>query len=76
MKQNIGTGDKIVRGILGLFLIYLASLSYKTSLFVSGAAFVFGFLLIVTSMFGFCFIYRIFNFSTKHSPENPGGGMQ
>lgn len=66
MKKNIGIGDKIARGVLGLFLIYIASVNYSSSTLLSVIAFVFGLYLILTSMFERCFFYKLFGISTKH----------
>lgn len=70
MKQNIGTVDKMIRGVLGLFLIYIAAANFQNGV-LSGIAFVIGFLLILTSMFGFCFLYKLLGVSTKHQKNSP-----
>lgn len=69
MRQNIGTVDKIIRGVLGLFLIYIASVNYGSSAVISAIAFVAGLILILTSMFGFCLLYKSVGFSTKHEDK-------
>ena len=66
MKKNIGVGDKIARGVLGLFLVYIASANYSSSAVLSIIAFVFGLYFILTSMFERCFFYSLFGISTKH----------
>lgn len=70
MKQNIGTVDKAIRGVVGLFLIYIAAANFQNKL-LSGVAFVIGFVLILTSMFGVCLLYRLFGISTKHEKNPP-----
>ncbi len=71
MKKNIGTVDKIVRGILGLVLIYLGVSLYATNQVLSIVLFIIGLLLIITSMTGFCFLYTVFGVSTKKNVIEP-----
>ena len=57
MKKNIGVGDMIVRGVLGLFLVWVAAANYPSGLVVSAISFVLGLYLIITSMLRKCFFY-------------------
>jgi hypothetical protein len=70
MKQNVGAVDKMIRGVVGLFLIYIAAANFQNGV-LSGIAFVIGFLLILTSMFGFCPLYKLLGISTKHEKNPP-----
>lgn len=69
MKHNIGTMDKIIRGALGLFFMYIAAMNYGTAMTLSIIAFVIGFLLLLTSMFRFCFLYSLLGISTLHEKK-------
>jgi len=71
MKKNVGTVDKIVRGILGLVVIYLGVFFYATSSVLSIVLFVIGLLLIITSMTGFCFLYTLIGVNTKKDVIEP-----
>jgi len=71
MKKNVGTVDKIVRGILGLILIYLGVFFYATNLVLSIILFIVGLLLIITSMTGFCFFYTLIGVNTKKDVMEP-----
>ncbi len=65
-RQNISAVDKIVRGVVGLLLVYLASSSYASARALSAVAFILGLYAIITSMFGVCLAYKLFGISTKH----------
>ena len=65
MKTNESNTDRIIRGIIGLALLLIALFAVtdgtlKAVLIVLGAVALF------TAATGFCLIYRLFNFSTKH----------
>lgn len=66
MKKNIGLGDAIARGFLGLFLVWVAAANYPSRIVVSIIAFIFGLLFIATSVIRRCFLYSLFGISTKH----------
>lgn len=70
MKQNIGVLDKVVRGVLGLGCVYIAANIYADARATSIIFFIIGFVLIITSMTGFCLIYKLFGIRTKK--ENSG----
>ncbi|MEW6617183.1 MAG: DUF2892 domain-containing protein [Patescibacteria group bacterium] len=71
MKKNVGTVDKIIRGILGLVFIYFGVFFYTTSVVLSIVLFVIGLLLIITSMTGFCFLYTLIGVNTKKDTVIP-----
>lgn len=65
MIKNIGSVDKVIRIIIGLFLVYYAIANYNTSMVWSVIAGIVGLGLIITVFTGFCFLYKIFGISTK-----------
>ena len=68
MIKNIGTIDRIVRGILALVLIYLAYTLFASSLVWSVILFAFGIFLILEVIFGICLLYKILGIDTaKHN---------
>lgn len=71
MKKNVGTVDKIIRGILGLILIYLGVFFYATSQVLSIILFIVGLGFIITSMTGFCFLYTLLGVNTKKDVIEP-----
>lgn len=63
---NIGREDKLIRIILGTIIVvasFYSGFYYKTWLGVVG------FVLLVTSFTGFCFIYKIFGVSTLRGKD-------
>ncbi len=68
MTFNVGTPDRIVRVILGLFLI-AAPFVTGWALFASptwtGGAVLVGLVLVATGAIRFCPAYRLFNLSTS-----------
>jgi hypothetical protein len=72
MKRNIGLVDKIMRGAVGLLLVYIASMNYRGNPKLSVIAFFLGLYSIATSMFGVCPLYKLVGLSTKHiETQNP-----
>lgn len=69
MVKNVGTVDKVIRIIVGLFLVYFAIVNYSTSMVLAIIAGIVGLVLIITVFTGFCFLYKVFGIST-----NKGGG--
>ncbi len=69
MEKNIGTVDKIIRGIVGLVLIFVAANDYVGSNVFSVIIFILGLIFIFESMFGFCFIYKIFGINTNKNRD-------
>lgn len=70
MIKNIGSVDKVIRIIIGLFLIYYAIANYSISMVWAIIAGVIGLGFIVTVFTGFCFIYKIFGISTDKEGNN------
>lgn len=70
MKPNVGLIDKIIRGLIGLGLIYVARLIYAEHLILSIIVFVLALVAIVTSFTGFCLFYKVFGISTKKPQKN------
>jgi len=70
MKPNVGLIDKIIRGLIGLGLIYVASLTYAGHLILSIIVFVLALVAIITSFTGFCLFYKIFGIDTNKSQKN------
>lgn len=73
MNKNIGTVDKVVRMIIGLFLVYYAIANYSVSMTWTIVSGIVGLGLIITVFTGFCIIYKIFGISTR---KNEGGISQ
>jgi hypothetical protein len=73
MEKNIGTLDKIIRGIVGLVLIFVAANDYVGSDVFSVIIFVLGLIFIFESMFGFCFIYKMFGINTNKNKDRKEG---
>lgn len=62
MKTNMADWDRIIRIVLGFIFITLAII--KGSLWwIVGAI---GVIFIVTSIIGYCPLYAVFGFKTKH----------
>ncbi len=65
MIKNIGTVDKVIRIIVGLFLVYYAIMNYADSMTLAIIAGIAGLILLITAFTGFCYLYKIFGISTK-----------
>jgi hypothetical protein len=64
MKKNEGKLDRIIRFILGIFCFYLGYVVFSFG--ILGVLFYFfGFLLVITSLTGYCGIYSIFGINTN-----------
>ncbi len=65
MKANEGLWDRVIRVIVGVFLVYWGffsgSLQGTTGVIVG----VIGLIPLLTGIVGFCPLYTLFNFSTK-----------
>jgi hypothetical protein len=66
MKQNVGIIDRIIRVLLAIGLFYVAMTWPMTSA-IRIILSVVGGLLLVTSVTGFCLIYKLFGWSTLKS---------
>lgn len=65
IQQNENTTDRIVRAVMGVFLLVLGFFYFYDSVF-GVVLVVVGGVLLVTAATGFCLLYKIFgNFSTK-----------
>jgi hypothetical protein len=64
MKKNEGKLDRIIRFILGIFCFYLGYVVFSFGI-LSVLFYVFGFLLVITSLTGYCGIYSIFGINTN-----------
>jgi hypothetical protein len=68
MTFNVGTPDRIVRVILGLFLIaapFVTGWALFASLAWTWGALLVGIVLVATGAIRFCPAYRLFNLSTS-----------
>ena len=67
MTTNVGTFDRIARGVLGLVLLYLAFLSglaaFDGALLKYGAAII-GVVMLVTAIVRMCPLYSVFGIKT------------
>jgi len=64
MKKNESKLDRIIRFILGVFCFYLGYIVFSFGI-LSILFYIFGFLLIITSLTGYCGIYSIFGINTN-----------
>jgi uncharacterized protein len=64
MKRNIGTGDRIIRALVGLGITGLAL--YEKSWFM-----ILGILIMLTSLFGWCGLYSLLHINTITKPKAP-----
>jgi hypothetical protein len=69
MMKNESKADRIIRFVLaiGFFLIG----AYLLSGFWMYAFYVLGLIFLVTSLTGFCALYKLFGISTKKNPKMP-----
>lgn len=72
MERNVGVLDKIIRGVVGLGLIFVSAYDFFGSGTVSVVFFILGLILILESMFGFCFLYKIFGINTNKKKSVTG----
>ena len=63
MKANMGTADKIIRIILGIVLIIIA-LAVAMSTVLEIILLVVGIILLITSITGFCALYKLLGINT------------
>ena len=66
MKNNESKVDRIIRIVVGAFLLILGIFGIVQGTW-QVVTFVLSALLIITGVLGFCPAYRLFNFSTKKS---------
>jgi hypothetical protein len=63
MQKNEGSLDRWIRAILGVLIIYSAYQIFSGIGQIIG--FIIGAVLIVTSITGFCYLYKLLGISTK-----------
>lgn len=70
MQKNVGGVDRIIRAVLGAALIYYAMSNLPGSDVWMVPAGVFGFILILTAIFSWCFLYKVLGVKTcsTHHP--------
>jgi len=66
MKTNVGSIDRVLRGIVGIILILLPFVTAfgAGSAFLTWGSVLVGAILAFTAVFGFCPIYRVLGLST------------
>ncbi len=64
MQKNVGGADRIIRAVLGIALIYYAMSNLPGSDVWMVPAGMVGFILILTAIFGWCLLYKIFGMKT------------
>ena len=70
MQKNVGGVDRIIRAVLGSALIYYAMSNLPGSDVWMVPAGMVGFILILTAIFGWCFLYKVLGMKTcsTHTP--------
>jgi hypothetical protein len=70
MQKNVGGVDRIIRAVLGSALIYYAMSNLPGSDVWMVPAGIVGFILILTAIFGWCFLYKVLGMKTSstHTP--------
>lgn len=67
MTANVGSPDRLIRGIVGLLLLFMPLLNipaiWSSPAFAYGSMAV-GLILVLTALFRFCPLYRIIGIST------------
>ncbi len=66
MKKNVGQTDRIIRGVLGIILLYLRFAGILTGT-MGIIALVVGIIAIATAFLNFCPAYNLFKINTKKS---------
>lgn len=65
LERNVGDIDRSLRLILGIALMILGIITQNLIIFVLS------FLLIITSLLGVCFLYRVLNINSKTQIDHP-----
>lgn len=67
MQVNVGTADRIIRFVLGVVIVIVGIIpameAWRIPLFVIGA------ILILTSFFKFCLLYKVFGIDSRRRPD-------
>ena len=67
MKRNEGTADRVIRVLLGIILLYLATAKLSGTLAVILG--VIAVILLVTGVTGFCALYKVLGVNTAKKEE-------
>lgn len=70
MTRNEGTADRIIRILLGLILLYLATAKFTGTLAIVVG--VIAVILLITGITGFCALYKLFGVCTLKKSEQGG----
>jgi fatty acid desaturase len=72
MRKNVGSADKIIRISLAAIILVLVALKVLIGLVALILLFI-GLFLIITSLFGFCPVFRFFGFRSNKKEEKRSG---
>jgi fatty acid desaturase len=72
MRKNVGSADKIIRISLAAIILVLVALKVLIGLVALILLFI-GLFLIITSLFGFCPVFRLFGFRSNKKEEKRSG---
>ena len=64
MKKNMGGIDRLVRAVIGIALIYYAMSNLPGSDVWMVPAGMVGFIVLLTAIFGFCPVYKLFGMNS------------
>ena len=64
LKNNIGIGDRFIRLLLALILLYLSFFVYSGSMFATSLIAIAA-ILTLSSIAGSCFLYSLFGIDTR-----------
>lgn len=64
LKSNIGQLDKMIRYMMALILVIVAAITIESILWLGILLFVVAFVLVLTSLFSFCGLYKLFGINT------------
>ncbi|MFZ2976115.1 MAG: DUF2892 domain-containing protein [Candidatus Moraniibacteriota bacterium] len=65
MQKNEGTIDRVIRGIIGVIILYLSYSKFSGTVAVIG--YVIGVIAIFTALSGFCCLYTLLGINTDKS---------
>ena len=65
MKKNMGGIDRLVRAVIGIALIYYAMSNLPGSDVWMVPAGIVGFIVLLTAIFGFCPVYKLFGMNSS-----------
>lgn len=67
MKKNEGTIDRVVRGIVGIVILYLSYAKFSGGVAVLG--YIVGLVAIITALTGFCYLYTLLGINTDKNSK-------